>query len=161
VLIDDVGTALTGRDPDSGASFGALLDRLAGLAGSGSKAARVIGVNPTTFNRWRRGVMRPKGGDGVVRRAIRKQEVPTGLLADIKAKRKTLKIVGTVSVSNDKRRGRKCDVGAHIPKGVMTRILNLWFAGDDEKANSMLWTAIDKHYVEGMDIESVDYCEFS
>lgn len=160
-LIDAMGAALTGRDePDVGLSFGRLIDRLADAAGSAAAAARLIGVSPTTFYRWRRGRQQPKVGSEIVRKELRKREVKPGLVADIKAKHKTLWIVGTVTVSNDTRPNRKCNVGKDIPKQTMSKILNRWFSGDDVGANRMLWNAIDKHYVEGIDIEQISYCEF-
>lgn len=158
-LIDAMGEALTNRSPDSGLGIGGLIERLAAAAGSGSAAARLIGVAPVTFNRWLRGVQRPKVGEGIIRKALRAQLTPPALLADIKAKRRTLNIVGRIKISGDER-VRTCDVGNYIPKGVMTRIINLWLAGSDDSANRRLWNAIDKYYVEGMDITQIDRCEF-
>lgn len=154
--------AVTGGLPtDDGLTFPELLARLAALSGSGAAAARRLGVADTTFYRWRRGVQRPKTGENVVRAAVRRTALAPGREQEIRTGARRLVIVGLgVQVSNDRRPRRVLRVGDHIPVRTMSRILNTWLSGDDDKTDRALWRAIDKYYTGGMDIEQVESVDF-
>lgn len=159
--MDGVYEALTGQPSDEGLDTAGLIERLADVAGSGSKAARLVGVSPVTFNRWRRGVQRPKTGPNIFRRALRRALLSPQTEADVRGGRRRLVIVALgVVVSNETRRRRTLRVGDHIPKPVMSRILTSWLTGDDEATHKRLWNAIDKYYLGGMEIGSVESVDF-
>lgn len=140
--------------PPAGATFGHLLGLLVQLAGSGAAAARRLGVSPTTLYRWRRGTQQPRTGASVIDRAIRRATLDPELERDIKAKTRTMRIHGTVTISKDTR-ARKLDVGRHIPKRKTQNIINAWLSGDDARTGRLLWAAIDKHYVDGIEIDDI------
>ncbi len=154
--------ALVGVPTDEGDSFVGMLDRLARVAGGKAKAAGLLGVNVSTFYRWRPGRQRPKTGEDTVRRVLRRALLTPAQEKEVKNKTKTLTIVGlNVVVSSDRRDRRKLRVGQHIPASTMARIVNTWKLGDDEKTEKALWRAIDKYYAEGLEIDEIETAYFS
>lgn len=154
--------ALVGQPSDEGDSFVGLLDRLAGVAGGKGKAAGLLGVNASTFYRWRTGRQRPKTGEDAVRRVLRRALLTPAREKEVKKKAVTLTIVGVnVEVSADLRPKRNLHVGRQIPASSMARIVNHWKLGNDDKVSEALWRAIDKHYVDGMEIDDFEKAYFS
>lgn len=154
--------ALVGVPTDEGNSFVGMLDRLARVAGGKGRAAGLLGVNVSTFYRWRTGRQKPKTGEDTVRRVLRRALLTPEREKEVKKKIKTLTIVGlSVVVSSDRRDKRTLHVGHHIPAATMARIVNTWKLGDDDKTEKALWRAIDKHYAEGLEIDDIQTAYFS
>lgn len=158
-LVDELYVGLTGQTTDAGLSMGDLLVRLVAVAGTGKAAAKALGVSPTTFYRWRRGVQQPKVKPDMIRATLRRQLLKPNLERQIRSKQKTLHIHGTITVSGDTR-PRTLKVGNHIPATTMGRILNTWLRGEDDKVSTQLWNAIDKHYLRDIEIDALTGVEF-
>lgn len=158
-LVDAMYVGLTGQPTDAGLTFGDLLNRLVESTGSVKGTAGTLGVSTTTVSRWRRGVQRPKTGANVIRGALRRYLLKPGLERDIRNKTKTMRITGIVHVSKEARQ-RTINVGRYFPKQTITKIINTWLKGDDDKTSRMVWNAIDKYYLNDVDIDQITSVEF-
>jgi len=159
-LLEGMYRALTGRrHTDERTPFGELLADLVDMAGSGRAAAALLGISPTTLYRWRAGRQRPKMGRGVLARAIRRGRLSRALEAAVRRKERTLRITGWITISRD-RRARTINVGMHFPTRTIGNILNAWLAADDDRADRLLWSAIDRYYVQDLEIDEIEGVEF-
>lgn len=174
-LVDAITASLTRRPViNEESSLADILAELVHVAGTAAGAARLLGVAPTTFYRWRNfATNKPRGVKqnpligakahskramvAAIRRAALKPEVERA----IRDKRRTLKIKGTVWVSNRPRPGRTVEVGPYLPPDEIGAFLDYWLAGDDAAAEETLMEAIAVYYVEGMNFEQIDWAEFS
>ncbi len=148
------------RHEDASMSLPEMLAELVRIAGSGAKAAKLVGVSHTSFNRWRRGVQKPKAGADAVRQALRRQYLPAGKEKQIRTGALRLSLTATdIRVSSDSR-PRTIRVGSHIPLPLMGRVVTAWLKGDDKRVENTLRNAIDKHYVPGMTIDGYRKGEF-
>lgn len=160
-LIDRMGEALTGlgalsryEDP-----FQAAINQLVRVTGSVNAAAARIGIHPDSLRRYRRGARRPKdGGRGIVA-ALRSSAIRPGLQAAIRNGSLGMTIHGDITVSGDTR-NRPIHPGRYIPGRTMDRIVTEWKKGDDTKAEKMMYNAIDKYYVNGIQIDTIEKVEF-
>jgi len=173
-IVDAITETLTRRallNEDS--SLAHILDELVYVAGTAAGAARLMGVANTTFYRWRnfannkpRGIKQNPlvGAKAHTKRAmvavIRRAQLKPAVEQAIRAKRATLKIKGRVRVSNT-HRTRTIEVGPYLPAEEIGAFLDLWLAGDDGAAEETLLEAISIYYVEGMDLDVIDWAEFS
>lgn len=155
-------SAMTGgREYTSGRqSWASLAADLVAITGTKKAAAAALGISVTTFYRARTGKQKPGITTGALAGVVRRAQMPAGLYDDIKSKRKTLRITGTIVVSSDERPDRTINVGIHIPSRKMMNVVKAWMAGDDDRAERLLWKHIDHHYVDGLDITQVDKMEF-
>jgi DNA-binding transcriptional regulator YdaS (Cro superfamily) len=144
---------------DDDTPFVELLGRLVRIAGSGKKAAALIGVSDTTFYRWRAGRQTPKTGAGTLVRAVRRAELPRGVETDVRSKARTMRVKGTITISGDVRI-REVNLGANIPQRQTTLFVSAWLSGDDDRAERGWWRAVDTHVVEGLEVDNVIYVEF-
>lgn len=144
-LIEAVGLDLTYpyQPPDRN-----TLRNLHGLvSGYGSKrgAARALGVPESTLRGWLKGVT-PKRDPQAIQTALR------GLYADARGHYASayrgdtlLTISGLIRVSKDVR-VRTVHPGRVIPLAKIRNVLRAWRAGDDARAERLLYKAIDEHY---------------
>lgn len=144
-LIDHVGQALTASaaPPSLSLSPQSNIELLVWATGSGRAAARALGVAESTLRGWRRGV-KPRKDPRVLVAAAR------GAMAaprwnEIYRGDKTLVIEGWIRVSSDLRK-RTVYPGRTIPRRVMQSVLRAWAQADDERAERLLYNAIDTHY---------------
>lgn len=159
--MEAVYVGLTGREQTNAEMpFGELLGRLIGLAGTKKAAAEILGVSPTTVYRWSTGRQKPKTGSTVLARAIRRLSLKPDLERDIRNKTKVMRISGLVHVSDDVRT-RTLNVGRYIPARKIGNVLNAWLDADDTRASRLLWKAIDTHYAEGIEIDTVTRVDFA
>ena len=160
-LTDAMGDALIDRHrpPAADASIHVLADLAIKVAGSVKGAAALFGVHRATFARWRTKGVTPKGGTVPLVRALRTAMLPPAKERQIKGKQLNLVLIGSVVVSNDTRT-RKLAVGRSFPLGTMTRIINLWKAGEDKKAEKALNSAISKYYLDGFSFDRLDGAQF-
>ena len=167
-LTDAMGTGITGRPTvTEDSSLSAIMGELVRTAGSAAGAARLLGVSPTTFYRWRnaaaekeRGIrQQPKLGKRAMVTALRNAQTPPGRRRELIRGDKRMVIKATVIVSNDER-DRTIHVGSEIPPQKMGNVIRSWLAGDDDRADRLLDRHIDENYVEGMRIAAVHDVEF-
>lgn len=160
-LTDRTGEALTGRpalsrydDP-----FVAAISQLVTICGSVVAAAALIGVHPDSLRRYRRGARTPKDGGRAIIAALRTSAIKPGLQSQIRAGTMKMSIKGTIAVSGDSR-DRIIHPGRYIPGRVMERAVTAWKKGDDRQADKILHNAIEKYYVPGVRIQSVERVDF-
>jgi len=169
-LIDAMGEGLTGQTagnvPSDNWTIARLVETLAVVAGSGSAAARVLGVAPVTFNRWRKGTQRPTRlpKDAMVSglRALLAEKYAAGQLHRIRTGAAGIVITGWITVSTDTRE-RTIRPGRFIPKVKIRNVVNAWLLGQDERAERLLRNAINRHYMEDdedMELDDVTRIRF-
>ena len=160
-LLDRMGEALTGLPATSRYDnpFEAAINQLVRISGSVNEAARRIGVHPDSLRRYRRGARRPKdGGRGIVA-ALRSSAIRPGMQAAVRNGSLGMSIRGDIVVSGDSR-NRTIHPGRYIPGRTMDRIVTEWKKGDDAKAEKMLYNALDKYYVNGIQLDTIEKVEF-
>lgn len=158
------GAASNGRAQESeNSSLSAIIAELIRNTGSGKAAAAALGISPTTLYRWRnyaedkeQGV-KQKPADSMKRKMIaasRRAACAPAFERRIRSAATTLKIKGQICVSRDCR--PRTIHPTDIPGRKMGNILTSWLDGDDERAERLLWKAIDTHYVNGIEIDSIE-----
>jgi len=148
-----IGSALSGALlPDGGyipsrtRSIHMNLEMLVAYTGSGRAAARTLGVAESTLRGWRHGTL-PKGDRNaeIVSAARRAGAALDTKFIDAYTGQTELTIRALVAVSSDNR-DRTLNPGRVIPLSTVRRALNLWLAGEDEKAGTMLARSMDTYY---------------
>lgn len=156
---DGLWSAIGGRGlaPSTGNSAQGLVSALVAMTGSGAKAARVLGVSPSSVYRWQRGAS-PKIGVRAIVAGIRAYAVATGphpdLLQRVGPGGLELSLNAVVTVSRDSRR-RTIDIGRHVSRRRMLNMLKAWISGDDARFNRLFGKAIEDEYAQGMEIEDI------
>src|SRR6185436_5381734 len=144
-LIQAMGHALTGTPfvPSLDRSPQANIESLVSAVGSGRAAARALGVAESTLRGWRRGVTPrrdPRVFVAAARGALSGDRYAAAYNGDV-----TFAIKGKIRVSSDERE-RTVYPGRNIPRQTMQGILRAWATGDDERAERLLYKAIDTNY---------------
>lgn len=160
-LTDRMGEALTALPATSRYDnpLDAAINQLVRISGSVKDAAARIGVHPDSLRRYRRGTRHPKDGGRAIVAALRSSAIRPGLQAAIRNGALGMSIRGDIVVSGDSR-NRTIHPGRYIPGSTMDRIVRTWKKGDDTKAEKMLHNAIDKYYVNGIQIDTIEKVEF-
>ncbi len=160
-LVDRMGEALTALPATSRYDnpFEAAINQLVRISGSVNAAAARIGVHPDSLRRYRRGARRPKDGGRAVIAALRSSAIRPGMQAAIRNGSLGMSIRGDIVVSGDSR-NRTIHPGRYIPAGTMDRIVRTWKKGDDAKAEKMMYNALDKYYVNGIQLHTIEKVEF-
>lgn len=142
-LAEALGYALTREANLPRWSFTDHVEYLVEQAGSGRALGRALGVAESTVRGWRHGSTPRTGMRGFVIEMARDLMVQAhrGWPQD----HRTFSITGEVKVSQDVR-SRTLRVGAHIPPYRIDQALELWVAGDDQRAARMIESDIDRYY---------------
>lgn len=143
-LIEAVGKSLT-YPANPGRNTLATLHNVVGDAGGIRPAARALGVPESSLRGWLKGVT-PKRSPQSILAAAR------GFYADRRGQYdaayrgdRLLTINGLIRVSKDVR-VRTVHPGRNIPLAKIRNALRAWRAGDDARAERLLYKAIDEHY---------------
>lgn len=141
--------ALGGDDlPEPDLGFVPNLERYVAQAGSGRKAAKVLGVPESTLRGWRHGVAPRHIHQRQVElvQSARKAFVPRGPLLDAWNGTNVLAIKARVKVSGDVRT-RILHPGREIPQATTQRLIRMYLAGaDDTQLGKAIASAIDRYY---------------
>lgn len=148
-IIEAMSEALIGVHVDDSMSTVDILDALRGPSAAAN--ARSIGVPPSTFRGWLKGIT-PKIGKRALVAAVRRANLPPGLESDIRSGTRRMRITGWIIKSKD-RRERTIRIGDHIPKPLISRTLTAWLAGRDQTADKLINNAITKYYMAGAGID--------
>jgi hypothetical protein len=167
-LADAITKGITGREPVSeDSSLSEILAELVAATGSGKGAAGALGISPTTFYRWQnyannaeRGIRQaPKVGKRTIVAAARRAALPPIQERRIRKGEVKLAINGMVAMSKDVR-NRTVKVGQYITDRKMGNVIGAWLAGDDARAERLLYRHIDQHYADGMEFDTIEWAEF-
>ncbi len=137
----------------------AAINQLVRISGGVAAAAARIGIHPDSLRRYRRGARTPKDGGRSIINALRSSAIKPGLQANIRNGDAKMAIQGIIAVSGDSRQ-RTIHPGRYIPGRTMERVITEWKKGNDNKAEKMLYNAIDKYYVNGIQFNQIERVDF-
>jgi hypothetical protein len=168
--------ALTGKSPRSAerASTQQKTQDLMKRYGSTRRVAEEVGVSQRTVQKWLKGVQEAKNtrrsaNADKLHRAHRAARITPGRAAQFKGAAAApeagatgiggLSLFGTIRVSQD-RRDRWINPGAKIPAGELDHVVDTMAAQGPEAAAGQLNDLIDRYYVQGMVVETIEAIEY-
>lgn len=165
-FMDEVYYALTGGRSRGGSSFGARLEAIVAEAGSGRKAAKLLGIGETTLREWRKG-RGSKTAAGRAAREARLDKLSRAAMANPAVMDRWRNNNISVIVTNVPGRGggtRTLGAGAlNLAPGTGANVVRHWLAGRDREAAQAFRAGIrdpwyrDVMFGEWMDDDDLAY----